>query len=111
MKKCIILLPLEYNDGKEVPIKVINKILRDIEEKFDGRTVAGTVEGTYRMADGNMKGDTSLEIWIVVDPDKLDVLERMASRFARTLKQETIYFEVTDSIVKFIGPEKESEGV
>ncbi len=111
MRKCIILLPLEYNDGKEVPVKVINEILRDIDEEFDGHTVGGTVNGTYRMEDGNMKADISSEIWIVVDPDKLDVLRKMVSSFARTLKQESIYFEVTDSKVELIGPEIESEGV
>ena len=110
-KKCIILLPLEYNDGTEVPREVINKIMREIDEVFDGHAVAGTADGTYRMADGNMKSDISSMVWIAVDPDKLDILRKMAGRFARTLKQETIYFEVTDSIVEFIGPETESEGV
>lgn len=111
MRKCIILLPLKYNDETEVPTSVINNIKREIDEAFDGHTVGGTVEGTYRMADGDMKGDTSLEIWIVVDPEKLNVLRSMVSRFARTLKQESIYFEVTDSKVELIGPETESEGV
>lgn len=111
MKKCIILLPLEYNDGKEVPIRVINRILRDIDEKFDGHHIAGTGQGSYRMENGEMAHDTTLDVWIVIDPDKTDVLRKMAGRFARMLKQESIYFEVTDSKVEFIGPEKESEGV
>jgi len=111
MKKCIILLPTQYNDGNEVATNVINGILREIDEVFDGHTIAGKVEGTYRMSDGNMITDPSLEVWVAVEPDKIDVLKGMASRFARTLKQETIYFEVTDSEIEFIGPEPESEGV
>ena len=110
MKKCIILLPLEYNHGTEVPSGVINSIKREIDEAFDGHTVGGKVKGTYRMADGHMQSDVSLEIWVVVDSEGLDILRKMASRFARMLKQETIYFEVTDSEVEFIGPDRESEG-
>jgi len=57
MKKCIILLPTQYNDGSTVPIKEINRIKREIDETFDGHTVAGVVEGTYRMTNGNMTNE------------------------------------------------------
>lgn len=107
-KKCIILLPTYYNDGKGVPTEVLTHIKREIDEVFDGHTIAGTVEGTYRMADGTIATDRSWEIWVAVEPDKIDVLRKLTSRFARMLKQETIYFEVTNSEVEFIGPENES---
>jgi hypothetical protein len=109
-KKCIILLPTYYNDGNGVPTAVLTGILREIDEVFDGHTIAGTVEGTYKMADGSMATDKSWEIWVAVDPDKIDLLRKLTSRFARILKQETIYFEMTNSEVEFIGPERESEG-
>jgi predicted RNA methylase len=108
MKKCIILLPTQYNDKSEVPPDIINRILRDIDELFDGHTIAGIAEGTYRMLNGNMATDPSLMVWIAVDQDKIGMLKKMASRFARILKQETIYFEVTDSEINFIGPDLES---
>ena len=107
-KKCIILLPLHYNDGSEVPISVINKIYREIEETFDGITHGGLVKGRYRMADGRMASDISELIWVAIDAEKIDILRKMTSRFARKLKQESIYFEVTDSEVEFIGPEPET---
>jgi predicted RNA methylase len=107
MRKCIILLPLAYNDGGEVPIRVISRILRDIDEEFDGHTIAGTAEGAYRMSDGSMAADTTLVVWVACDPERIAVLRRMASRFARILKQESIYFEITDSRVEFVGPEPE----
>jgi len=110
MKKCIILLPTHYNDGSAVPENIINQIKREIDEEFDGHHIAGIGHGTYRMANGNMATDTTLDVWVAVDPDNIDVLRKMASRFARMLKQETIYFEVMDSEVEFIGPEQESEG-
>ena len=110
MKKCIILLPTQYNDGSAVPESVINKIKREIDEEFDGHHIAGIGHGTYRMANGSMATEPTLDVWVAVDPDKINVLREMASRFARMLKQETIYFEVTDSEVEFVDPEQESEG-
>ncbi len=107
MRKCIILLPLTYNDGSEVPSRVISGILRDIDKEFDGHRVAGTGPGTYRMANGSMASDNTEEVWVACDPDKIDVLRKMASRFARILKQESIYFELTESRVEFVGPEPE----
>ena len=89
---------------------MISQILREIDEEFDGHHVAGTGHGTYRMANGSMATDTTLDVWVAVDPDKINVLRKMASRFARTLKQETIYFELMKSEVEFIGPESEGGG-
>ena len=110
-KRCIILLPTYYNDGKGVPETVISGILRKIDEVFDGHGVHGIVDGTFRMPDGSMAADKSLVVWVAVDPDKVDVLRKMTRQFARTLKQEAIYFEVMNSEVEFIGPEPENESV
>ena len=107
-KQCIILLPTYYNDGKGVPLEVLTRMRREIDEMFDGHTIAGTVEGTYRMADGTIATDKSLEVWIAVESDKIEVLRKLTSRFARILKQETIYFEVMNSEVEFIEPEHEN---
>ena len=112
MKKnrCIILLPTSYNDGKAVPAKILSSILQKIDEKFDGHTVSESVDGTYRMADGTMKNDKLIPVWIAVDQDKIDLLRKMTGSFARTLKQESVYFEVMNSEVEFIEPNAESEG-
>jgi hypothetical protein len=107
-KKCIILLPTYYNDGKGIPTEVLTRMMREIDEVFDGHTIAGTVEGTYRMADGDIATDKSLELWVAVEPNKIEVLRKMTRRFARILKQETIFFEVMNSEVEFIEPENES---
>ena len=42
---------------------------------------------------------------MAVDPDRIDVLRKLTRSFARRLKQETIYFEITNSEVEFVGPE------
>ena len=87
---------------------MLTRIKREIDGLFDGHTIAGTVEGTYRMADGTIANDKSWEVWVAVEPDKIKVLRKLTSRFARILKQETIYFEVTNSEVEFIEPEHEN---
>ncbi len=110
MKRCIILLPEKYNDGTTVPEKVINGILKEIDTVFDGHTIGGNVQGTYRMSNGHMVTDISLVVWVAVNSNKIEILKKMAGQFARTLKQESIYFEVMDSTITFIKPTPESEG-
>ena len=107
MNKCLILVPLKYNDGRPVTKKVITQIRRELDEVFDGHTVGGRVEGTYRMADGSMACDTCLEIWIAIDPSREELLRKMTAKYARMLKQESIWFEVTNSRVDFIRPDDE----
>ncbi len=109
MRKCIILLPLTYNDGGEVPSRVISGILRDIYEEFDGYTIAGIAKGAYRMEDGSKSDDTSLEVWVACDAGRIADLRKMALRFREILKQESIYLEITDGKVELVRPESEGE--
>jgi len=107
MKKCIMLLPTFYNDGREVPLAIMDDILDQIYEGFGGYTVAGQAYGPYRMKDGRKARDVSLEIWVAVDASRVEELKKLTAGFAGILGQETIYFEVIDSDVEFIGPEPE----
>jgi len=101
-KKCIILLPTTYHDGSPVPTGSVRDILKEIDCRFDGHTVDGYVDGTYRMDDGSMVSDRSLKIWIAVDPDGVGDLKALAAKAAQILKQESIYFEVTDAEIEFV---------
>jgi hypothetical protein len=107
--KCVLLIPTQYNDGTPVSEKVIVGIKREIDEAFDGHHVAGVGEGAYRMADGSMAYDPSLEIWVAVRPDQIDQVRSLAQKLARKLKQESIWFEVTNSQVEFVEPSDEAE--
>lgn len=111
LRKCILLLPTTYNDGSEVPARVVAGILKDLDEAFDGHTVDGYCDGAYRMADGTIAQDRSLKVWIAVDPERVDEIRRFASRVAGLLKQESLYFEVTDAEVEFIRPSSENGDV
>jgi hypothetical protein len=102
LKKCIILLPTSYNDGTLVPTAIVRDILKEIDREFDGHSVDGYVDGTYRMDDGSMASDRSLKIWIAVREDGVEHLKKLARKMARTLKQESIWFEVTGAEVEFI---------
>ena len=92
------MLPLAYNDGTEIPPRVLADILGAIDEEFDGHTVAGTCDGAYRMATGQLAHDKSLMVWVIVDADRVDELRQHARRFAGMLKQESLYFEVTEAV-------------
>lgn len=111
MKKCVLLLPTAYNDGTDVPLDVLADILRDIDEAFDGHTVDGICDGAYRMDDGSMASDKSLKVWVAVDPKRVDELKKLAARFAGVLRQESLYFEVTETEVEFIRPLPEDRKV
>jgi len=109
-KKCLLLLPSSYNDGTEVPPAVVADILKRIDEAFDGHTVDGYCEGTFRMSNGAMARDKSLKVWVLVETDRVDELRNLARLFARVLKQEKLWFEVTDSEVDLVEPLPETGG-
>ena len=104
LRKCVLLLPTTYNDGEAVPPAVLTGILKEIDQAFDGHSVAGTCEGSYRMSSGELVQDTSLIVWVVVDADRVDELRQHARRIARALRQESLYFEVTEAAPEFVRP-------
>ena len=108
LKKCILLLPTTYNDGQEVPAGIISGILRRIDEAFDGHTVDGLCDGTYRMDDGSMASDRLLKVWVAVDPNRVEELRGHAARIAGQLKQERLYFEVTEAEVDLVRPSSDT---
>ncbi|MDA8378679.1 MAG: hypothetical protein M0Z50_16930 [Planctomycetia bacterium] len=104
LRKCILLLPTAYNDGTLVPEAVVNEILAKIDKAFDGHTIDGNCEGSYRMDDGTMSCDKSLKVWVAVDPGRVEKLRGIAASIANKLKQESLYFEVTNSEIEFVRP-------
>ena len=108
MKRCVVLIPVNYNDGAPVPEPVITRIRAKIDEVADGHYVAGVGPGTYRMASGQMHTDICLQVWIAVDPDRIGGIKQLAAWIGRVLRQESVYFEVLESDVEFIPPETET---
>ncbi len=104
LRKCTILIPLAYNDGTPVPGDVLVQIENRLYERFGGYTVAGTVDGAVRMADGTRANDRSLVLWVAVPAERIDELRHEVAVLARELRQESIYFEISDGSVELVAP-------
>jgi hypothetical protein len=107
LRKCTILLPLAYNDGTPIPPAVLTDIQDRLYDRFGGYTMAGRVTGTYRMDDGTRANDESLVVWVAVPAERIDELRREAARICHLLRQETLYFEVSDAAVALVGPSEQ----
>jgi len=109
LPKFILLVPLNYNDGRDAP----KKVLLDFQEKLfalgGGFTIAGTVEGAYRMADGKKQIDHSLQIWIGLNEEFFPDLERAVAELGAELGQESMYLERTGGTIHFIPPKPPKE--
>jgi len=111
LPKFILLVPLKYNDGRQVPKKVLLDFQEELYALGGGFTIAGTVEGTYRMADGTKQIDDLLQIWIGLDEEFFPHLERAVAELGAELGQESMYLERTGGTIHFIPPKSAKEGL
>ncbi len=102
--KFIVLVPLRYNDGRPVANEVILEFQEALLGLGCGITIAGSVEGAYRMADGRTQIDHSLQLWIGLADDRVPELERLVGQLGATLGQESMYLERTGGRIHFILP-------
>ncbi len=107
--KYVLLLPKNYNDGRNIPDSIIDAMCDEIMEIADGWTLAGTVVGAYRMKDGSKQKDLSTVIWIGIDESRIDTLKALVGIFARRLGQESLYLERTGGTIEFIQPTPEED--
>lgn len=107
-KKCLLLLPTSYNDGTEVPFAEVSRAFMEIDRSFDGYSVGGFVDGKYKMADGTKAKDKSVVAWVIVNESQVEEVRTKAARIAAILKQEALYFEVTDVDQDFVKPSSET---
>lgn len=105
LKKCFFLLPTSYNDGREVPPEVMDGILDELYLTFGGYSIGGIAEGTWRMSDGTKVSDLSLQVWVIMDEEKVPVMRDLIKKFAKILGQEKMLFEAMDWPGEFIGPD------
>ena len=104
LKKCFFLLPTSYNDGREVPSEVMDGILDELYLNFGGYSIVGIAEGTWQMTDGTKASDSSLQVWVIMDEEKVPVMRNLIKKFAKILGQEKMLFEAMDWAGEFIGP-------
>jgi len=107
LEKCVVLIPLAFNDGRSVPETVVQGLLDQLWVEFGGFFVAGTGSGAYRMSDGRRRDDDCLEVWVGVPTEEgsgVTRLRAICGAMAEKLGQETIYFERTGAKIEFIPP-------
>ena len=102
--KFILLVPLRYNDGTEVNAETLRAIDDQLFVLAGGYTIAGEVEGAWKMEDGMMRVDRCAQYWVVIDDDQTAELRELVSEFARLLGQEAMYLERVDGFVEFVEP-------
>jgi hypothetical protein len=102
--KYVLLLPLQYNDGRHVPQQILDGMLDEIFVLAGGYSIAGTVKGAYRMKDGTKQEDESWQVWIGVREEEIPDLEKMVAKFGKELGQEMMYLERTGGTINFIPP-------
>ena len=105
LPKFVILIPLNYNDGREVSKEIILDFQEELFALGGAFTEAGTVKGAYRMKNGTKQIDHSLEIWIGIREEFVPDLKQLVGRLGAKLGQETMYFERTGSKIEFIPPQ------
>lgn len=102
--KYTILIPLNFNDGSEVPDAERNEIYNRFYALAQGYTLAATVTGAFRSKDGSKQVDHSAEIWIAIDEEQEPELKKLVAEICRRLQQEAIYLERTGGTIEFIPP-------
>jgi len=106
-KKVVLLIPQRYNDGSEIPAEVLQTVYDDLYGAGDGYSSAGEVFGVFRMADGTRHEDVLDQVWVAVEEEDLPALRKMVARHGRLLRQEKMYFEITESVFELLPPDKD----
>ena len=106
MYKVTIILPVNYNDGEEIPQAEFARCLDMIESVAGGYTDDGLCHGSYRMDNGEICRELCHKVWAVVeDANKVYDLRQYTKTMASLLRQESIYFEVQEVDVSFVRSE------
>ena len=104
--KHILLLPLNFNDGNDVPRELHEEILEKLFVLAGGYYIAGEGEGAYRMGSGQKQVDRVIEVWVVVAEDDIPELRELVAEIGALLDQESMYFERAGGTVSFVPPSK-----
>lgn len=100
--KATFYLPLNDDDGINLSVEIA-EVERQCFIEFDGWTLVGYFKGAWRMNDGEQSIDTSAVYHVILQEDKLPVLESILLDFKEKAKQEAMYLEVERQIdVRFL---------
>ena len=95
--KFTTLLPLRFNDGREVPAEQMNRILDDLVLQFGGCSDEGLTKGQWLdPRDRTLYRDESRRISISCDNRLLREAQQAVIKIGKELGQRAMYFEVRD---------------
>jgi hypothetical protein len=95
--KLTTLIPLRFNDGREVSAEQIRRIIDQLAVQFNGCSDEGITKGQWLdPKDSRLYRDESRRITVVCDNSRLREAEQAVIRIGHELGQRTMYFEVRD---------------
>jgi hypothetical protein len=92
--KFTTLIPTTRNDGTEVPLAVLSRLIDRLWRPFRGMTEEGWVTGHWIDNDGTEYTDICIKVSIECDRGRLQEAIRAVRRAGRQLHQKAMYFEV-----------------
>jgi hypothetical protein len=95
--KFTTLIPLRFNDGREVPLEQISRIIDQLAAQFNGCSDEGITKGQWLdPKNSRVYRDESRRITVVCENSQLREAEQAVIRIGQELGQRAMYFEVRD---------------
>src|SRR5438309_8433666 len=95
--KFTTLIPMKFNDGRDVPPEQINRIIDELAARFKGCSDEGVTKGQWLdPKDARIYRDESRRVTVVCDNAQLWEAQEAVIKIGQDLGQRAMYFEVRD---------------
>lgn len=95
--KFTTLIPLRFNDGREVPTEDVNRLIDALAAQFKGCSDEGVTKGQWLdPKEARLYRDESRRVTVVCDNEQLWEAQEAVIRIGQELSQRAMYFEVRD---------------
>ena len=95
--KFTTLIPLRFNDGRDVPEEQVNRIIDGLAAQFKGCSDEGITKGQWLdPKEARLYRDESRRITVVCDNAQLWEAQQAVIKIGQELEQRAMYFEVRD---------------
>ena len=95
--KFTTLIPMRFNDGREVPAEQMDRIIDESAQQFQGCSDEGVTKGQWLdPKDARLYRDESRRVTVVCSNARLREAQRAVVKIGQQLGQLAMYFEVRD---------------
>lgn len=95
--KFTTLIPMRFNDGREVPADLLDSLIDGLAEQFNGCSEEGVTKGQWLdLKLGRLYRDESRRVTLVCDNEQLWDARKAVIKIGQRLGQLAMYFEVRD---------------